>query len=80
MDRSAVWDCRHPRNRGGATSGGIPGARPDGRLLETIATDCRHTSSCSFHRLDERDLYITTSQLGLSATELAQDPLSGRLL
>ena len=50
-----------------------------GRLLETIATDCPHTSSCCFGGLDERDLYITTSQLGLSATELARAPLSGRL-
>jgi len=50
-----------------------------GRLLETIATDCPHTSSCCFGGADERDLYITTSQLGLSATELARAPLSGRL-
>jgi sugar lactone lactonase YvrE len=50
-----------------------------GRLLETIATDCPHTSSCCFGGVDERDLYITTSQLGLSATELARAPHSGCL-
>ena len=50
-----------------------------GRLLETIATDCPHTSSCCFGGADERDLYITTSQLGLSATELARAPHSGCL-
>ena len=50
-----------------------------GRLLGTIATDCPHTSSCCFGGVDERDLYITTSQLGLSATELARAPHSGCL-
>lgn len=50
-----------------------------GRLLETIATDCPHTSSCCFGGDEERDLYITTSQLGLAAVDLARSPLSGSL-
>jgi len=50
-----------------------------GRLLETIATGCPHTTSCSFGGLDGRGLYITTSQLGLSPADLARHPHSGCL-
>lgn len=50
-----------------------------GRLLGTIATDCPHTSSCCFGGAGERDLYITTSQLGLSPKDLVGAPLSGSL-
>jgi sugar lactone lactonase YvrE len=50
-----------------------------GRLLDTIAVPARLVTSCALGgpRLDE--LYITTARVGLSADELARQPLSGGL-
>ena len=50
-----------------------------GKLLGTIETGCPNTSSCAFGGPSGRELFITTSQLGLSAAELARAPLSGAL-
>lgn len=51
----------------------------NGQLLDRIDTGCPHTSSCAFAGSDGRDLYITTSQLGLPPDSLLSAPLSGSL-
>jgi sugar lactone lactonase YvrE len=51
-----------------------------GRLLGTVETGCPQTSSCAFGGAESRDLFITTSQLGLSPEDLASSPLSGSLV
>jgi sugar lactone lactonase YvrE len=49
-----------------------------GAMLEKIATDCPHTSSCCLG--PGAALFITTSRLGLDEPSLAAAPLSGTLL
>ena len=50
-----------------------------GSLLAMVQTGCPHTSSCAFGGRSGRDLFITTSRLGLGADALALAPDSGSL-
>ncbi|MFA6270776.1 MAG: SMP-30/gluconolactonase/LRE family protein [Candidatus Paceibacterota bacterium] len=50
-----------------------------GNRLATLQTGCPHTSSCAFGGDAERELFITTSQLGMDAVELQQTPKAGCL-
>lgn len=52
---------------------------PDGRLLARIRLPVSQVSSCCFGGPDRRQLYITTARVGLSAAELAREPLAGAL-
>lgn len=52
----------------------------NGELLRTIRTGAPNTSSCVFGGVNETDLYITTSQLGLDSATLSETPRSGCLL
>jgi sugar lactone lactonase YvrE len=49
-----------------------------GKLLDFIKTPLAlQTSSCTFGGEDLKDLYITTSREGLTAQDLAEQPLAG---
>ena len=50
-----------------------------GRLLGRIALPTQRVTSCAFGGEDLCTLYITTARTGLSATELAAQPLAGAL-
>lgn len=50
-----------------------------GKLQAIVHTGCPHTSSCAFGGRLGRDLFITTSRLGLGADALALAPESGSL-
>lgn len=51
----------------------------EGELLAVVDVDAAQVSSCCFGGPDGRTLFITTSQEGYGAAELAADPLAGRL-
>ncbi|MHB8958796.1 MAG: SMP-30/gluconolactonase/LRE family protein [Candidatus Limnocylindrales bacterium] len=50
---------------------------PDGRLDTIVEVPCANATSCAFGGNDLRDLYITTSPLGLSEADRAAQPLAG---
>jgi sugar lactone lactonase YvrE len=52
---------------------------PDGRIEARVELPTACVSSCTFGGLDLRTLFITTAQEGMSAEELAADPLAGAL-
>jgi sugar lactone lactonase YvrE len=52
---------------------------PDGRIDRWVELPCERPTSVCFGGPDLRTLYITTSTLSLSESELAQAPLSGGL-
>jgi sugar lactone lactonase YvrE len=52
---------------------------PDGRLDRIIPVPASQTTKCAFGGPDLTDLYITTAWVGLDATALAAQPLSGGL-
>jgi sugar lactone lactonase YvrE len=52
----------------------------DGEILREIALPVRCPTSLAFGGPDLRTLYITTASHGRSAQELAEYPLSGKLL
>lgn len=51
----------------------------NGKLLARVETGCPHTTSCIFGGSDGKNLYITTSRLGLSFSQLDGAPDSGSL-
>jgi sugar lactone lactonase YvrE len=52
---------------------------PDGSLDVTVALPVSNVTSCCFGGADLRELYISTSTLGLSAEELSAQPAAGAL-
>jgi D-xylonolactonase len=52
---------------------------PDGRLLTTIALPCANATKLAFGGPDLRTAFVTTARKGLSADELAAQPLAGGL-
>lgn len=50
-----------------------------GRLLETIPVPARRVTSCAFGGPHLDELYITTARIGLTASDLALQPLAGGL-
>ena len=53
---------------------------PDGELAAVVDLPVARVTSCCFGGPDLRDLYVTTRRDGLSASELAAQPLAGALL
>ena len=53
---------------------------PDGELLAEVRLPVARITSCCFGGDGLRDLYVTTRREGLSAGELAEQPLAGALL
>ena len=53
---------------------------PDGQLAAVVDLPVARVTSCCFGGADLRDLYVTTRREGLSASELAAQPLAGALL
>jgi len=53
---------------------------PDGDLAAIVDLPVARVTSCCFGGADLRDLYVTTRRDGLSAGELADQPLAGALL
>jgi sugar lactone lactonase YvrE len=53
---------------------------PDGELAAVVDLPVARVTSCCFGGDDLRDLYVTTRREGLSASELAAQPLAGALL
>jgi sugar lactone lactonase YvrE len=53
---------------------------PDGELAGIVDLPVARITSCCFGGDDLRDLYVTTRREGLSASELAAQPLAGALL
>lgn len=53
---------------------------PQGRLERIVSLPTSKPTSCAFGGDDLRTLYVTTARQGLSASELAAEPLAGRLL
>ncbi len=53
---------------------------PDGDLIAEVGLPVERITSCCFGGDDLRDLYVTTRREGLSAGELAEQPLAGALL
>ena len=53
---------------------------PDGELAAVVDLPVARVTSCCFGGADLRDLYVTTRRDGLSAGELAEQPLAGALL
>jgi sugar lactone lactonase YvrE len=52
---------------------------PDGELLAEVTLPTSHPASLAFGGDDLRTLYITTAREGLSAQQLAEEPLAGAL-
>jgi len=52
---------------------------PEGELLAEVPLPTSHPASLAFGGADLRTLYITTAREGLSAEQLAQEPLAGAL-
>ena len=52
---------------------------PDGRLLETVRFPVSNVTKLAFGGPDLRTVYVTTARKGLSAAELAAQPLAGDL-
>jgi sugar lactone lactonase YvrE len=52
---------------------------PDGKLETQIKLPVPQVSSCAFGGPDLRTLYITTARVGMSAQQLAEAPLAGRV-
>ena len=50
-----------------------------GQKIDSIHLPVARVTSCTFGGKNLDDLYITTAKVGLSATELAQQPLAGSL-
>ena len=53
---------------------------PEGELLAELGLPMARITSCCFGGPDLRDLYVTTRREGLSAAEVAAQPLAGALL
>ena len=53
---------------------------PAGALIAEVRLPVARVTSCCFGGAELRDLYVTTRRDGLSAGELAEQPLSGALL
>jgi len=53
---------------------------PDGELIAEAGLPIAKITSCCFGGPDLRDLYVTTRREGLSAAEVAAQPLAGALL
>jgi L-arabinonolactonase len=52
---------------------------PDGRIDREIHLPVRRVTMCAFGGPDLRTLYITTARQGMSAAELAKEPLAGAI-
>ena len=52
---------------------------PDGRMDGIIHLPVSRVTMCAFGGPDLRTLYITTAREGMSAEELAREPLAGGL-
>ena len=52
---------------------------PDGRLLASISLPCANVTKIAFGGADLRTAYVTTARVGLSADQLALQPLAGAL-
>ena len=50
---------------------------PDGTIDKVVKMPCRRVTSCIFGGADLDVLYVTTVRYGLSAAELAEQPLAG---
>jgi sugar lactone lactonase YvrE len=53
---------------------------PDGTQDAVVQVPVSQPTSCAFGGPGMTDLYVTTASVGLSATELEDQPLAGRLL
>ena len=53
---------------------------PDGTQDSVIAVPVSQPTSCAFGGPGMTDLYVTSASIGLSETELSEQPLAGRLL
>ena len=53
---------------------------PSGRPDAVVPVPVSQPTSCAFGGPDMAELYVTTARIGLSETELAAQPLAGRLL
>jgi sugar lactone lactonase YvrE len=58
---------------------GLQRYSPQGELIAEVRLPVARVTSCCFGGDDLRDLYVTTRREGLSATELAEQPLAGAL-
>lgn len=65
----AMWDGRQVRRHA-----------PDGALLATVDVPVDRPTSCAFGGEELDRLYITTSRYGLSAEQLSEQPLAGKVL
>jgi sugar lactone lactonase YvrE len=52
---------------------------PDGQLLASVSLPCANVTKIAFGGVDLRTAYVTTARTGLSAEQLAQQPLAGGL-
>jgi xylono-1,5-lactonase len=52
---------------------------PDGKLVATVRLPCANVTKIAFAGPDLRTVYVTTARKGLSAGELADQPLAGGL-
>jgi sugar lactone lactonase YvrE len=52
---------------------------PRGELIGAVRLPCENVTKAAFGGADRRTLYITTARQGLSAAELAAQPLAGGL-
>jgi L-arabinonolactonase len=53
---------------------------PDGRIDRAVKLPVQYPTSCSFGAPNRDILYVTTATQGLSAEELAKQPLAGKVL
>ena len=58
---------------------GVRRYAPDGRLLAHVALPCARVTKLAFGGTDLKTAYVTTARVGLSDTELAEQPLAGSL-
>jgi xylono-1,5-lactonase len=52
---------------------------PDGQLLASVSLPCANVTKIAFGGPDLRTAYVTTARTGLSAEQLAEQPLAGGL-
>jgi xylono-1,5-lactonase len=52
---------------------------PDGQLLASVSLPCANVTKIAFGGADLRTAYVTTARVGLSAEQLALQPLAGAL-
>ena len=68
-----LWSARHGGGR-------VTRYTPDGRIDREIALPVSQPSCCAFGGPDLGTLFVTTARNGLSADDLAKQPLAGAVL